>query len=97
MSSDETNVVYERFPERDGHELEIDDYGVDLRVDMSEDLNDRQIKFCSRVAVFMSSLLLALNIANECWGSKPEFTDTNVLRSYDVVADVSMTNMYTVQ
>ena len=64
-------MVYERFPERDGHELEIDDYGTDLRVDMSEDSNDRRLKFCSRMAMFLSCMLLGLNIANECWGSKP--------------------------
>jgi hypothetical protein len=84
MSSDETSVVYERFPERDGHELEIDDYDTDLRVEMSADLNDIRIKFCARIAMFLSCLLLGLNIANECWGSNQEFIDASVFRPHDV-------------
>jgi hypothetical protein len=100
MSSEETSVVYERFPERDGYELEIDDYGTDLRVEMSEDSSDIRLKCFSRMAMFLSCMLLGLNIANECWGSKPEFADANgVFQTHDVgvVTDVSGPNMYTIQ
>jgi hypothetical protein len=82
MSSEETGVGYERFlEENDRYELEPGDYDTDrLRVDMSHDSDDIRIRICAKFAVFMSSLLLALNIANQCWGSAPELVDTSVYR-----------------
>jgi hypothetical protein len=81
MSSDETGVGYERFlEENDRYEMEPGDYGADLRVDMNHESDDIRIRVCAKIAVFMSSLLLALNIANQCLGSIPELVDTSVYR-----------------